>query len=539
MQVEKRENSSISHIYTVTISDAEFREVVDRWIAKKAETVRIDGFRKGKVPIGMVRQQFILNAKNHALEELVTRGVTEVEAQHGGNIIGRPEVEIKSYEEGKDLIFEVEITLFPDVDVSNLGDLNLEKIVCDVSQAEFDEAYSKYQEEFTSPFPTEEPAQEGDTVIIDLEVFHERKRLEPFCNENIDVIVGGPPVTMFNSIEQLVIGAVDGDERTTSHKFSKDYKDRSLAGREVSLVVKVVHVMRSKHTELTEETAIKAGFDSLDGVEASLWKYLRMCREKQLRVCNKLTVMNALSDAYAIEVPESLVEMDVQSTLDEINAAKERGEDIDDDVVGKTDDEIREEYRPIARRRTGLAFVMMRIFEKRKLKITPEDFQSVVRESFVHSFTSYTIMIAAIHQYEKLMFRFFPEVIERAVVDTVFDEANVTERVITLEELKNKLEDTLSGEDLKEYDPFYKLNSSVKEASKEIAFEQHCSEASEQGHVVAGYDSAVGDEPSIATSDDLIITTEDDPAVSDAPFITTDDDPAVAAKDDQSLPNNE
>ncbi|MDR0631474.1 MAG: trigger factor [Holosporales bacterium] len=460
MQVDKKENSSLSVTYTITVSSAEISEEIDKWIAKKASTVKMDGFRKGKVPLDVVTKHFLDEAKPAAIEGIIKRAHKDIIESEKLSLVSDPELKIKSYEDGGDLVVEMSVETRPQFELKDHKNIHIEKVVCEVSQEEFDEAYSVFIQGFRAAVSVDSPAEDGDIVTLNYETFIGKSRLKKLCNDNASISAGSNSnlfeVDFFEkALRDLVVGMRPGEEKQQNITFPKNFANKDLRAKCALVKVKVLEVRRSQHVELTEET-VKHGylkFDSLKELEDYIWRKLRMWRQKQINLCNKRAILDALSEMYTFEVPPSFVEADFEKAWKSMEKdVKKARENDDEDVRGKTDEDIMQECRDVSYQRLRVGFVLMEVFQAEKDAFSAEFIENWLNERFVYSDALLYIAKQSFACMKEFRAALIPEVVEDFAVYTLLQKVTSTERVVTPKELLDMVADTVMDDDLSQYD---------------------------------------------------------------------------------------
>jgi trigger factor len=453
MQVDKKEHSSLSRTYTITIPLSEIDEKVNEWIVKKAATVKMDGFRKGKVPLDVVRKHYLDQAKPSVLEDMVKSAQKDIIEKDQLNLLSDPSFQIKSGGPEEDFVVDMSVETSPNIELKDHKDIHIEKIVCEVTQEEFEEAYKVFCNNFKALSTTNEPVKIRNVVSLSYETFLGKTRLNKYCSEKVSIDIGTTENFLDTAIGKIAEGMCIGEEKQGTLTFPKDFKNKELRAKCADVRVKILNVQSFQHSELTDETAKLNSFGSVEDVKNFIWKKLRALRKKQIDICNKRAILDALSEAYTFEVPQSFVETDFKDTWKNVekDLKKARVED-DEDVRGKTDEDIMQEFRDVSQRRIRIGLLLMEIFRSEKRELPPEFIEEWLNQKYLHSEFLLYLSKTLLPRSRELRDRLAPAMVEDFATLQAINSVSSTERVLTPEELLALVQDTVSDDDLSEYD---------------------------------------------------------------------------------------
>ncbi|MDR1907640.1 MAG: trigger factor [Holosporales bacterium] len=475
MQVNKKENSSISSTYVITVSPSEIEQEVDLWLGKKAETVKMDGFRKGKVPKDIIRRQYLDQAEAVCIKDLIQKASDNIVKEEKITLSIAPVYSIKSYSRGAELVFELTIERLPDFELSDHKKLNIEKIVCEVSQQELDNAYNRFASKFRVKTEVDRPVQEGDIVLFSCETTVGGKLVEELSHEEERLPIGFGLDSFQVAISDAMIGKSAGEEFELTTQIPKDVEEKRFAGKRAAVKGKVLSVSEMRLSEVNEETIQTSEFKTIDALKESLAKRLNLYRDLQLNACWKRAVLDALADEYSFDVPESVVAKDFAEMWRDIREELAHAREIDDeDVRGKTDEEVAQEYRDLSRRRVRLGLVIGKICNTSSLEISPD----MINRAIESQCLQFPMMRGILQDYyfknPSSLQRFVPELLESLVVKKILEEATVTEKTMSLEELFAHLKEILPDDEYDRLVDGYKYEY-LREETQEDASENDLS----------------------------------------------------------------
>lgn len=321
MKVEYTDVSDTQKSLVVEIPPDVVEQEVDRVTRNYARSLKLPGFRPGKVPARVVRQRFLPQILQDVAEDLIPRAVDDVLRERGVEPVDAPSVRDVSIDEGQPLKFTAAIETAPPVDPGPLENLTLRRPPVSVSDAQVDEMVERLRGAQARFEPVEgRPSEQGDSLVLDMT----RRKLggeegEPPPAESLEGVgvdigaEGNPP-----GFDQQVTGLSPGDEKTFRIAFPAEYPVESLAGAEVEYAVKVVGVRRKVLPELDDEFAKDLGYDSVEALRAQVRE--RLLREAQRNQDREVRqdLLKQLASRVTVDAPESLVTREVERRLEEL-----------------------------------------------------------------------------------------------------------------------------------------------------------------------------------------------------------------------------
>ena len=316
MQVSIETTSTLERRVTIGVPADRVENEVNARLQRAAQNVRLPGFRPGKVPMKIVRQRFGEGVRQEVVGEVVNQSFVEAVQQENLKPAGRPSIEAKSLEAGKDLEFVATFEVFPEVVLGDYSSIEVTRPVAEVTEPDVDKMIETLRKQQGTWETVERAAQSGDQVNID---YVGTKGGEAFAGgsaEGSDLVLGSG--RMIPGFEDAIVGLKAGDEKVAALTFPDDYHNEELKGAAVEFKIKVNAVKEQKLAELNEELYAKFGIKA--GGEEQFRKEvaLNMQRELKNAIKNKVKnqVVEGLLGAHAdLVVPNALV-------ADEINGLR-------------------------------------------------------------------------------------------------------------------------------------------------------------------------------------------------------------------------
>lgn len=337
-----------------------------------------------------------------------------------------------------DLAYSMSFEVLPDIAITELSSLKLERLVADVEPAAVDEVVSDLAKRSTT-YDVEDgrAAQSGDRVTIDYVGKIDGTAFDGGTGDGMQVVLGQG--NFIPGFEDGLVGAKAGDERVVKATFPENYQATDLAGKTADFEVKVSEVAAPKATEINDDFARSLGAESVDKLRELITAQLTQEYAQAARTKVKRELLDELEKAHGFELPASLVDGEFESIWQQLTQSLEReGKTFADE--GKTEDEARADYRKLAERRVRLGLVIGEIGDKNKIQVSQDE----LRRALVEQARRYPGQEKFVYEYyEKTpgaLAQLRAPIFEDKVVDYVLDQVKPSEKKVSKDELMKALE---------------------------------------------------------------------------------------------------
>ncbi len=412
---------------SIAISNVE-KEMEQR-LKRMGKNMKMSGFRPGKVPFSIVKQQHGDQARHEVLSEELDRVFGEAVATQKMRVAGYPRIEPKVTESKTHLEFSAIFEVYPEITLGDTSTAEIERPVLEVSDAEIDKTLDILRKQRVSYIDTDRAAAVEDRVVID---FLGKKDGEPFQGgqaTDYPFVLGQG--MMLPDFEKAVEGAKVGESKTFDLAFPDDYHAKDLAGQTVQFEITVKQVQAPKLPEIDAEFAIGMGIADGDITKMRSEIEANLKREVKRRIEAKIKdqVMEALIKANPISLPSSLVEMEIQRLM---QAARQ---DMEQRGMKNADFPIQPEwFTEQAKRRVTLGLILAELVKTEKLQATPEQVRAMVEET-AQSYEQPEEIIRWYYAQPQRLGEVEGVAIESNVVEWVLSKAKVTDKAAAFDEL--------------------------------------------------------------------------------------------------------
>jgi trigger factor len=402
---------------TLTLSAEDIRKEVDNRLKRLARTVKADGFRPGKVPMGVVTQRYGYSVQYEVVNDKVGQAFQLAANEAQLRVAGMPRISEKDGAGEGEVAFDAVFEVYPEVVVGDLAEVEVERVSSDVTDAAIDRTLDilRKQRRSFADRGADEVAVDDDRVTIN---FEGKIDGEPFAGgtaEGFQFILGEG--RMLEQFEKAVRGMKAGESKTFPLAFPEDYHGKDVAGKEADFLVTLTKVEAQQLPEVNEAFAQTLGIAdaTVDGLRADIKKNLE--REVKFRVAarNKQSVMAALEQATSFDLPKALVDAELERLVAGAREdLKQRGiKDADKAPIPA------EVFQPQAERRVRLGLTIAEIVRANNLSATPEQIKAHVEE-----------LAQSYEKPEEVLRWYFSEPQRLGEVEAVVIEANVAEFVL-------------------------------------------------------------------------------------------------------------
>lgn len=448
MNVKELKSEGLKKTFQVTIASADFENKVEKKINALAKTTKLPGFRPGKAPKTMLMQKFRPSVLGEALDDMINEAANEVLVSNKITPAMTPDIKMDKFEEGKDISFEMNLEVLPEIKFGDLSVVKLEKPVAEVPAEEVEKALTYLSQSRRNVVKVEDDRAtvKGDTVVIDFVGSVDGVEFQGGKGDNYPLELGSG--SFIPGFEDQLIGKKVGDKVDVKVKFPEDYHAKDLAGKESVFAVEIKELREAKEVVIDEEFAKSLGEESLDKLKENIKARIQKDYESATRMKLKRQLLDCLDKEYNFDVPQCLVDAEYKSIVDQYENAKKYNQ-LDEEEKAKPEEELLEEYKTIAVRRVKLGLLLSEIGKSAKINITPDD----INKAIMNEARKYPGQ-------EKAVFDFYLKnkqavealkapVFEEKIVDYIFEQATITEKTVTVEELYNFSEEGVKSSNKK------------------------------------------------------------------------------------------
>ena len=417
---------------TLTLPVNAIQSEVDTRLKRLARTVKMDGFRPGKVPMTVVAQRYGYSVHYEVMNDKVGEAFSVAANEAKLRVAGQPRISEKEGAPEGEMTFDAVFEVYPDVKIADLTTAEVEKVTAEVSDAAIDKTLDilRKQRRTFAQRALDAPAQDGDRVTID---FEGKTDGEPFAGgkaEDFQFLVGEGQ--MLKEFEEAVRGMKSGESKTFPLNFPADYHGKDVAGKQADFMVTLKKIEAAHLPEVNEALAKSLGIadSTVEGLRTDIKKNLEREVKFRLLARNKNAVMDVLVANAELDLPKSSVQAELDRMIEAARAdLKQRG--IKDADKAPIPDDI---FRPQAEKRVRLGLVVAELVRANGLQAKPEQLKAHIEELAA----SYEKPQEVVRWYlgdNRRMAEVEAVVVENNVTDFVLGKTKVSDKSISFDEL--------------------------------------------------------------------------------------------------------
>lgn len=430
MQVSVETTQGLGRRLSITVPADTIKQAVKKELINAAKSVRIDGFRKGKVPMNIVEQRYGASVRQDVLGEAMQRSFVDAIIKEKINPAGAPNYVPGEYKEGEDFTFAVEFEVYPEVELKGLENIEVEKPVVEVNDEDVDAMLDTLRKQQATWKETDRAAEAEDRVTVDFTGSIDGEEFEG--GKASDFVLAMGQGRMIPGFEEGLVGHKAGEEFSIDVNFPEDYHAENLKGKAAKFAIVLKKVEARELPELTEEFIKRFGV--ADGSVAGLRTEVRKNMERELKgaVRNRIKsqAIDGLVSANEIDVPAALIDGEID-VLRRQAAQRFGGNE-------KQALELpRELFEEQAKRRVVVGLLLGEVISTNDLK-ADEDRVKTLIEEMASAYEDPSEVIEFYSKNKELMNNMRNVALEEQAVEALLAKAKVTEKATTFSELMNQ-----------------------------------------------------------------------------------------------------
>jgi trigger factor len=439
MQVTQTLNEGLKRGYTITVSAAELDAKVQEKLIEAQPEVEMKGFRKGKVPMAMMRKQFGPRIMGDAMQDAIDGAMKEHFEATGDRPAMQPDVKMKDgeeWKEGQDVVVEMSyeaLPAIPDVDASKV---TLERLVVKAEAAAIDEALANLAASAQNFDDRKDgsKAEDGDQVVIDFKGSVDGDYFEGGTGEDYPLVLGSN--SFIPGFEAQLVGAKAGDEVKVDVSFPAEYQAAHLAGKAAVFECTVKAVKEPKAAEIDDEMAKKYGAEDLAGLKGQIAERLEAEYQGAARAVMKRSLLDQLDTLVKFDLPPSLVEAEAGQIAHQLwHEENPEVQDHNHDAVEATD-----EHKKLAERRVRLGLLLAEVGRKAEITVTDQEMTQAVMTQARQYPGQERQFFEFVQKNAQMQQQLRAPIFEDKVVDHIVAGANVSDKEIDKDALQKAIE---------------------------------------------------------------------------------------------------
>lgn len=433
MQVSVETTSGLERKLTVGIPATEIDTAVDEKLAQAAKTVKINGFRQGKVPMREVRRRYGRAVREEVLSEIVGAKFYEAVSQEKINPAGMPQIERKQDEPGLDFQFIATFEVYPEISISGLENVEVTRYDASITDEDLDNMIMKLREQAAEFNEVDRAAQDGDQVIIDFVGKIDGEAFEGGTANDQPLVLGSN--SMIPGFEAGIEGAKAGEERDVTATFPEDYHQDTLKGKDAVFSVSVKTVNERTLPEVNEEfiKRFNPKDESLEGFKSEIRGNMERELKQAIKNKTKQQVFEGLVEQNDVEIPRALLDQEIDRQRKQMVQQFGGAQQFDYTTLPA------ELFEDQAVRSVKLGLLLGEFINSSEIKAEESDVRAMVEE-IAQPYEDPQEVIDHYYQDKNQLQQVEAVVLEDKAVDAILAQAQVTDAEVSYEEALKPLE---------------------------------------------------------------------------------------------------
>lgn len=439
MQVKETQNEGLKRGYQFTLPAADLAAQVDAKLKEAQPEVEMKGFRKGKVPMALLKKQFGQRVLGDAMQEAVDQAMREHLEKSGDRPALQPKIEMvngETWKEGDDVVVDVTYEALPVIPAVDLSSVELERLVVKAEDAQVDEALESLAKNAQTYDDKKKGAKaaKDDQIVIDFKGMVDGEAFEGGTAEDYPLVLGSG--SFIPGFEDQLIGHKVGEDVEVKVQFPADYGHPVLAGKDAVFETKIKAVKAPKAAELDDELAKKFGAESLDALKGQIRERLEAELSGASRQVMKRALLDKLDALVSFELPSALVEAEAGQIAHQLY----HEEHPDDHGHNHGEIEPTDEHKKLAERRVRLGLLLAEIGQKAEVTVSDQEMtQAILRQA--RQFPGQErAFFEFVQQNPQAQQQLRAPIFEDKVVDHIVEGAKVTDKTVSKDELEKAIE---------------------------------------------------------------------------------------------------
>jgi len=438
MQVKETLNEGLKRGYNITVTAAELEAKVNDKLKEAQPDVEMKGFRKGKVPMALLKKQFGQRVMGEAMQEAIDGAMSDHFEKSGDRPAMQPDVKMTNddWKEGDDVEVSMSYEALPEIPELDMSGIKLEKLIVKADDASIDEALASLAET-AQDFKARKKgskAKDGDQVVMDFVGKVDGEAFEGGSADDYPLVLGSN--SFIPGFEEQLVGVKAEEEKEVTVNFPDDYQAEHLKGKEAVFSCTIKEVKEPVAAEINDEMATKFGAEDLAALKVQIGERLEAEYVGASRAVMKRGLLDALDGMVDFDLPPSLLDAEAGQI------AHQLWHEDNPEVEGHDHPEIEttDEHRKLATRRVRLGLLLAELGQKAEIEVTDAEMTQAIMNQARQYPGQERQFFEFVQQNQQMQQQMRAPIFEDKVVDHIAEQAEVTEKEVSKDELQTAVE---------------------------------------------------------------------------------------------------
>ena len=438
MQVTETLNEGLKRGYAITVTASELDDKVNEKLVEAQPEIEMKGFRKGKVPMPLLKKQFGQRLLGEAMQETIDGAMAKHFEDSGDRPALQPEVKMtnEDWKEGDDVNVEMSYEALPEIPDVDLSKVSAERLVVKAADDDVEEALANLAET-AQDFKARKKgskAKDGDQVVMDFAGKVDGEAFEGGSAEDYPLTLGSN--SFIPGFEEQLVGVKAGEEKAVTVTFPEEYGAEHLAGKEAVFDCTIKEVKEPVAAEINDDLAQKFGAENLDGLKGQIVERLESEYAGAARAVMKRGILDVLDTLVSFDLPPSLVDAEAGQI------AHQLWHDENPDVEGHDHDKIEptDEHKTLAERRVRLGLLLAELGQKAEVEVTDAEMTQAIMNQARQYPGQERQFFEFVQQNAQMQQQMRAPIFEDKVIDYITELAKVSEKTVSKDDLQKAVE---------------------------------------------------------------------------------------------------
>jgi len=420
MKVKVTSKKGLKASLSVIVDKGIIQKKLDEKLNELQTKVQLKGFRPGKVPQKVIKDQFGKVIYGEVIDGILKETSTKAIEDNKLKVAGQPKIDLKTFSEGKDLDYTIEVETLPDVKLKPLENIKITdyEILVDenIVKKRIDEI-AKNQQNFSDKSENKK-SEKGDMVVFDYEAKIDGKNFEGGTGKNIQIVLGRD--LFIKGFDNQLVGVKKNDNKTIIVKLPENYPKKDLANRKTEFYCEIKNLKKPIETKIDNEFAKKIGAKDLSDLRNLIKKQISSEYKRSLDAITKKDILDQIERSHALDLPSNLVDQEAKTISQNL-----KKEDIN---------KYKEKNKKIAKSRIKIGIILNQIAEKNNLKINDEEIKNEIQKQ-VKNMPGQEKMVMEYYQKNPSAIASLKGALyEEKIIDLIKSKIKLTKKNVTLKE---------------------------------------------------------------------------------------------------------
>ncbi len=441
MQITELKNEGLEREFKVVVPSKDMETKINEELMKLGKTVKVSGFRQGKVPLEVLRQKYISNVVPDVVRNVLNETADSVLKEKDLKPVMQPNVEITSFDEGQDLEYKMSFEIVPDIKLADFSKITLEKLKAEVTKESIEEGLKLIanQQKTSQELKTARPAQQGDTVVMDFVGKVDGEVFEGGTADDFSIEIGSKG--LIDTFEDQLVGLNVGDTKLVKVTFPEEYGNAELANKKATFDVTVKDIRETVPVNLDDEFAKSLGFESLEALSKTFEEKMEADYENASKQKLKVKLLEELDKKHKFDLPKTAVMAEFNNMAHQNHPDLHKHDHDHDHQKGEHDhtkdlpkDKV-DEYMKEAERQVKLGLVLSEVGRVNDIKID----QNRVQQAIMQEAQRFQGQEQKVFDYYRnnpdAAMRLQMPILEDQVMEFILEKCETTDKVVSVDDL--------------------------------------------------------------------------------------------------------